>query len=131
MGESLPSVYKALLSTRYKKTAENTDVTKGGLVPKELMLRHEQTDTERSDKRHSKWNSQSLRSAEEGGVSTNLQQLEAPLSRGLAVSTEGYVLGRIAVGLGQEWGMCPGQVRVLLAFSHHPSPKPIGSSLGS
>lgn len=60
-----------------------------------------------------------------GGVSTNLQQLEAPLSRGLAVSTEGYVLGRIAVGLGQEWGMCPGQVRVLLAFSHHPS------SLGS
>ena len=84
MGESLPSVYKTLLSTRYKKTAENTDVTKGGLVPKELMLRHEQTDTERSDKRHSKRNSRSLRTAEEGGVSPNLQQLEAPLSHGLS-----------------------------------------------
>lgn len=54
MGESLPSVYKALLSTWYKKTAENTDVTKRGLVPEELMLSHEQTDTERNDKRHSK-----------------------------------------------------------------------------
>lgn len=70
MGESLPSVYKALLSTQDKKTAGNTDVTKGGLFPKELMLRHEQTDTERNNKHHSKWNSQSLRSTAEGGGDT-------------------------------------------------------------
>lgn len=37
--ESLSSKYKALLSTRYKKTTENTEMTKGRLAPKELLLR--------------------------------------------------------------------------------------------
>lgn len=35
----MSSRYKALLSTHYKKTAENTAMTKGQLAPKELLLR--------------------------------------------------------------------------------------------